>query len=51
FLTPAPYRGRPNAPYLIPVTVRAMAEIREEPVEKLAGALAANTAEAFGYRR
>lgn len=28
FLTPAPYRGRPNAPYLIPVTLRAMAEVK-----------------------
>lgn len=28
FLTPVPYRGRPNAPYLIPVTVRAMAAVR-----------------------
>jgi len=26
FLTPVPYRGRPNAPYLIPLTVRSMAE-------------------------
>ncbi len=25
FLTPVPHRGRPNAPYLIPVTVRFMA--------------------------
>ncbi|GAA2559971.1 TatD family hydrolase [Streptomyces koyangensis] len=49
FLTPAPHRGRPNAPYLIPVTVRAMAETREEPVEQLAQALATNTSQAFGY--
>ena len=26
FLTPAPFRGRPNASYLIPHTIRAMAE-------------------------
>src|SRR4051794_31710290 len=26
FLTPMPYRGRPNAPYLVPITVRAIAE-------------------------
>ncbi|MFF7031300.1 TatD family hydrolase [Streptomyces albidoflavus] len=49
FLTPAPHRGRPNAPYLIPLTVRAMAETREEPVEELAKALATNTSQAFGY--
>ena len=28
FLTPTPYRGRPNASYLVPLTVRAMAETR-----------------------
>lgn len=27
FLTPAPYRGRPNASYLVPLTVRCMAEV------------------------
>ncbi|MFJ7155951.1 TatD family hydrolase [Streptomyces sp. NPDC101118] len=49
FLTPAPYRGRPNAPYLIPVTVRAMAEVKGISEDDLAGALAANTARAFDY--
>ncbi|WP_326582206.1 TatD family hydrolase [Streptomyces sp. NBC_00487] len=49
FLTPAPYRGRPNAPYLIPVTVRAMAEVRDIGEDALATALAANTARAFDY--
>ncbi|MFE6826845.1 TatD family hydrolase [Streptomyces sp. NPDC057690] len=49
FLTPAPYRGRPNAPYLIPVTVRAMAAVRGIDEDTLATALAANTARAFDY--
>ncbi|MGC9378458.1 TatD family hydrolase [Streptomyces sp. MH13] len=49
FLTPVPYRGRPNAPYLIPVTVRAMAGVRGVDEDTLATALAANTARAFGY--
>jgi len=49
FLTPAPYRGRPNAPYLIPVTLRAMAEVRGTAVDDLAAAVAANTARVFGY--
>jgi TatD DNase family protein len=49
FLTPAPYRGRPNAPYLIPVTVRAMAEVRGMTEDALAEAISANTARAFGY--
>ncbi|OIK01531.1 TatD family hydrolase [Streptomyces colonosanans] len=49
FLTPAPYRGRPNAPYLVPVTVRAMAAVRGVEEDVLAAALAENTARAFNY--
>ena len=49
FLTPAPYRGRPNAPYLIPVTVRAMAAVRGLDEDALATAIASNTARAFDY--
>ncbi|MFD5552376.1 TatD family hydrolase [Streptomyces sp. NPDC127068] len=49
FLTPAPYRGRPGAPYLIPVTLRAMAEVKGMTEDALATAVAANTARAFGY--
>ncbi|QDY77187.1 TatD family hydrolase [Streptomyces qinzhouensis] len=49
FLTPAPYRGRPNAPYLIPVTLRAMAAVKGLDEDTLAAAVAANTAAAFGY--
>lgn len=49
FLTPMPYRGRPNAPYLVPVTLRAMAETKGMSEDALAGHVAANTARAFGY--
>ncbi|MER6139295.1 TatD family hydrolase [Streptomyces sparsogenes] len=49
FLTPAPYRGRPNAPYLVPLTLRAMAEVKGVPEDTLAAAVAANTARVFGY--
>jgi TatD DNase family protein len=28
FLTPMPHRGRPNAPYLVPLTVRAIADVK-----------------------
>ncbi|MET7981278.1 TatD family hydrolase [Streptomyces sp. NPDC005281] len=49
FLTPAPYRGRPNAPYLIPVTVRAMAAVRGIDEDTLATSISANTARAFDY--
>lgn len=48
FLAPLPYRGRPNASYLIPVTLRAMAQVRGVEVEALAGTVTANTERAFG---
>jgi TatD DNase family protein len=47
FLPPVPYRGRPNASYLIPVTVRAMAAVKGVTEDDLAVALAANTSRAF----
>ncbi|MEW2526103.1 TatD family hydrolase [Streptomyces sp. NPDC047071] len=49
FLTPAPYRGRPNAPYLIPVTLRAMAEVKGLDEDTMAAAVSANTGRAFDY--
>jgi TatD DNase family protein len=48
YLTPSPYRGRPNASYLVPVTVRAMAEVRGEDLADLCAAVDANTERAFG---
>jgi TatD DNase family protein len=48
FLTPAPFRGRPNAPYLIPVTLRAMAGVKGLSEDELARHIAANTTRAFG---
>ena len=47
FLTPTPYRGRPNASYLIPHTVRAMAEVLVVSEDTLCTAIAANTEAAF----
>ncbi len=47
FLTPMPYRGRPNAPYLVPLTVRAIAAARGQDVDEVCHALAANTRRAF----
>lgn len=35
FLTPVPYRGRPNAPYLVPLTVRALAAVKSVHIEHL----------------
>jgi TatD DNase family protein len=47
FLTPMPFRGRPNAPYLVPLTVRAMAQVTGLEVDALCGTLAANGRRAF----
>ncbi|KHL18022.1 TatD DNase family protein [Mumia flava] len=48
FLTPTPHRGRPNASYLVPHTVRAMAQVLGVDVEPLCEAIDANTDAAFG---
>lgn len=48
FLTPTPHRGQPNSPYLIPVTVRAMAERRGVDADALAAQLTENTHRAYG---
>ena len=48
FLTPTPHRGRPNAPYLIPVTVRFLAVQLEVGLDELCEQLAANTVEVYG---
>lgn len=48
FLTPTPLRGRPNAPYLVPVTVRFMAAELGMPIDELCAQLAANTLEVYG---
>ncbi|MDT3441359.1 TatD family hydrolase [Pseudofrankia sp. BMG5.37] len=48
FLTPMPYRGRPNGPYLVPLTLRAIAEVRGMPVDELAATVAATARRVFG---
>ena len=48
FLTPVPLRGRPNASYLVPTTVRAMAEVRGTPLADLCRALDENADVALG---
>lgn len=47
FLTPHPYRGRPNEPYCVPHTVRDLAELREQRVEALAAAATRNARRVF----
>ena len=48
FLTPHPYRGRPNAPRLLPLTVRALATAGGHDLDGLCGAIAATGARVFG---
>jgi TatD DNase family protein len=47
FLTPMPYRGRPNGSYLIPLTMRALADVRGDDLDDLCGSVAANGRRAF----
>lgn len=48
FLTPHPHRGRPNASYMVPYTVRAMAELTGTDLAGLCAGIAANTVRAYG---
>ena len=48
YLTPMPYRGRPNASYLVPLTVRAMATTMGVDEDTLAAALWNNAQAVFG---
>ncbi|WP_102193274.1 TatD family hydrolase [Microbacterium aurantiacum] len=48
FLTPVPLRGRPNAPYLVPITLRFMAAELGIDVDELATQVAANTLAVYG---
>ena len=48
FLTPTPHRGRVNASYLVPLTVRRLAALREVDLAELCGQLNANAVRAFG---
>ena len=48
YLTPMPFRGRPNASYLIPLTVRALAEVCQVDLDRLCTAISANGERVFG---
>jgi TatD DNase family protein len=48
YLTPHPFRGRPNSPYLIPHTLRAMAAHLETDVSMLAAQISSTTEEVYG---
>jgi TatD DNase family protein len=48
FLTAVPYRGRPNAPYLVPLAVRALADRLNVDLARFCTALRANTERVYG---
>jgi TatD DNase family protein len=48
FLTPVPYRGRPNASYLIPVTMRALAAAAGQDLDTLCATISATGDRVFG---
>ncbi|MEA5456715.1 TatD family hydrolase [Sinomonas sp. JGH33] len=48
FLTPHPFRGRPNASYMVPYTVRAMADVLGADLAELCSRIGENTVAAYG---
>ena len=48
YLTPVPLRGRPNAPYLVPHTMRFLADTLEADLDELCAQVAENTVRAYG---
>ena len=48
YLTPVPLRGRPNAPYLVPHTMRFMADVLDADLDELCAQVAENTVRAYG---
>ncbi|MTE15479.1 TatD family hydrolase [Nocardia aurantiaca] len=48
FLTPHPFRGAPNESYMLPYTLRALAELREQDPAQLAKITTANARRVYG---
>lgn len=48
YLTPVPFRGRPNSPYLMPYTLRGMAETLGVTASELAEQINENTERVYG---
>lgn len=48
YLTPVPFRGRPNSSYLTPVTVRAIAETRGQDLDEVCAGISATGERVFG---
>jgi TatD DNase family protein len=47
FLTPMPFRGRPNGPHLIPLTMRVLAETRGDDLDALCAQIDRNARRVF----
>ncbi|GAA2726796.1 TatD family hydrolase [Cellulomonas aerilata] len=48
YLTPHPYRGRPNAPYLVPLTMRTIADVLDVDLATACDAVAATSEAVYG---
>lgn len=49
YLTPTPHRGKPNAPYLVPWTLRQLAEVKNVELADLCTAIASTGERVFGH--
>src|SRR5699024_752125 len=49
FLTPVPYRGRPNSSYLIPHTMATIAEVTGTDLEQACRTIRATTQDVYGW--
>ena len=48
FLTPHPHRGAPNAPYLIPLTMRTIAAVVDSPLATMCEQISATSDDLYG---
>jgi TatD DNase family protein len=48
FLTPHPFRGRPNAPYLLPYTLRSLAAVLDTDEDALSHVISRTASRVFG---
>src|ERR1039457_1059841 len=48
FLTPVPYRGKPNSPAMVATTLRALADVKQLAVAELCAAVTATGERLFG---
>ncbi|MET8864174.1 TatD family hydrolase [Nonomuraea sp. NPDC004580] len=48
YLPPVPHRGKPNAPYLVPLTLRCLAEVKNVHPDRLCEVISGNGVTVFG---